>query len=101
MRDIFIRTSDVQNPQVCLGEMREQRISEALTLLPMQPGQPACGDSKDERQGTVHLFIARRLLTSKRIFQVTEHRTKQNWARFIRELADEDAHTVCCGTRTL
>ncbi len=87
--DVYTRPYDARYPQVCMDEMSKQRISETRVPLPMQPGQPACYDSEYERQGTCKLFIANEPLTGKRFLQVTEHRTRQDWALFIRDLVDD------------
>lgn len=86
--DVYTRPYDARYPQVCMDEMSKQLISETRVPLPMQPGQPACYDSEYERQGTCNLFIANEPLTGKRFLQVTERRTKQDWACFIRDLVD-------------
>jgi transposase len=86
--DVYTRPYDERYPQVCMDEMSKQLISELRIPLPMQPGYPACYDSEYERQGTGNLFIANEPLAGKRFLQVTEHRTKQDWARFIRDLVD-------------
>jgi transposase len=86
--DVYTRPYDERYPQVCMDEMSKQLISETRLTLPMQPGQPACYDSEYERQGTCNLFIANEPLTGRRFLQVTERRTKQDWARFIRDLVD-------------
>jgi transposase len=86
--DVYTRPYDERYPQVCMDEMSKQLISETRVPLPMQPGQPVCYDAEYERQGTCNLFIANEALTGKRFLQVTERRTKQDWARFIRDLVD-------------
>lgn len=86
--DVYTRLYDARSPQVCMDEMSKQLISETRIPLPMQPGHPACYDSEYERQGTCNLFIANEPLTGKRFLQVTERRTKQDWACFIRDLVD-------------
>jgi hypothetical protein len=87
--DVYTRSYNERYPQVCLDEMSKQLISETRVPLPMQPGQPACFDSEYERQGTCNLFIANEPLAGKRFLKVTEHRTKQDWALFIRDLVDD------------
>jgi len=86
--DVYTRPYDARYPQVCMDEMSKQLISETRLPLPMQPGQPACYDAEYERQGTGNLFIANEPLTGKRFLQVTEHRTKEDWAHFMRDLVD-------------
>jgi hypothetical protein len=60
----------------------------------MEPGQPACYDYEYERHGTCNLFVACEPLVGKRYLQVTEHRTKADFARFIRDLVDVSYPTV-------
>jgi hypothetical protein len=86
--DVYTRPYDARYPQVCMDEMSKQLISETRVPLPMQPGHPACYDAEYERQGTCNLFIANEPLTGKRFLQVTQRRTKQDWACFIRDLVD-------------
>lgn len=86
--DVYTRPYDARYPQVCMDEMSKQLISETRVPLPMQPGHPACYDAEYERQGTCNLFIANEPLTGKRFLQVTERRTKQDWACFIRDLVN-------------
>lgn len=87
-RDGSTRPSDARYPQVCMDEMRTHRIRETRVPLPMQPGQPAGDDSEDRRQGTGPRCLATEPLMGARFLQVTEHRTKQDWARFMRDLVD-------------
>jgi transposase len=85
---VYTRLADERRPQVCLDEMSRQLISETRVALPMQPGQPECSDYEYERHGTCNLFIACEPLAGKRYLQVTEHRTKVDFARFIGDLVD-------------
>ena len=68
--------------------MSRQLLSETRVPLPMQPGQPACDDYEYERHGTCNLFVACEPLVGKRYLKVTEHRTKEDFAQFIRDLVD-------------
>jgi hypothetical protein len=51
---------------------------------PAKPGQVAREDYSYEKEGRVNLFIAYEPLAGKRHLKVTEHRTKQDWALFMR-----------------
>lgn len=86
--EVYTRPYDECRPQVCVDEMSKQLISETRRPLPIQPGQPACYDYEYERHGTCNLFVACEPLGGKRSVKVTEHRTKQDFAQFIRELVD-------------
>ena len=85
---VYTRPYDERSPQVCLDEMSRQLISETRVPVPMQPGQSACYDYEYERQGTCNLFIACEPLAGKRYLKVTEQRTKQDFAFFLRDLVD-------------
>jgi len=54
----------------------------------MQPGQPECYDYEYERHGTCNLFVACEPLAGQRYLSVTEHRTKADFAQFIRDLVE-------------
>jgi hypothetical protein len=85
---VYTRPYDERRPQVCLDETSKQLVSETRVPLPLQPGQPECCDYEYERQGTCNLFVACEPLAGKRYLQVTEQRTKVDFARFIRDLVD-------------
>lgn len=53
----------------------------------MEPGKPARQDDEYERQGVCNVFLACEPLTGQRYTMVAAHRTKQEWAEFIRQLA--------------
>ena len=86
---VYTRPYDERRPQVCVDEMSKQLISETRLPLPMQPGEVACYDYEYERQGTANLFLACEPLAGKRFVQVTEHRTKRDFALFLRTLVSE------------
>ncbi len=85
---VYTRPYEERRPQVCLDETSKQLVSETRVPLPMQPGQLECCDYEYERQGTCNLFVACEPLAGKRYLQVTEQRTKVDFARFIRDLVD-------------
>jgi hypothetical protein len=63
----------------------------------MEPGKPLREDYEYEREGVCKVFLACEPLTGKRFTMVAAHRTKHEWAQFIRRLADEhypDADTI-------
>jgi len=86
--EVYTRPYDERYPQVGVDEMSRQLLSETRVPLPMQPGQPACYDYEYERHGTCNLFVACEPLVGKRYLKVTEHRTKEDFALFIRDLVD-------------
>lgn len=84
--DVYHRPHDPQRPVVCMDEASKQLIAEVREPLPVRPGQIAKHDSEYERRGTANIFMAVEPLAGKRTVQVTDRRTKLDWARFIQLL---------------
>ena len=68
---------------VCMDESNKQLIAEVRPPLPPQPGDIAKEDCEYERRGTANVFMAIEPLAGKRTVQVTDQRTRIDWARFI------------------
>ncbi len=86
--DVYHRPYDPRRPQVCMDETSKQLVGETRTPLPARPGRPARIDYEYVRHGVRNLFLWVEPLAGRRHVHVTERRTKQDWARFIRELVD-------------
>lgn len=84
--EVYHRPHDPERPLVCLDECSKQLIGEVREPLPTKPGQVAKYDSEYERKGTANIFMAVEPLAGKRTTQVTERRTRVDWARFIQLL---------------
>jgi transposase len=86
--DVYKRPYDENNPVVCMDESPKQLISEARPSLPMKPGQEARRDYEYVRHGMVNVFIANEPLKSKRMTDVTDYKTKKDWAKFMKRIAE-------------
>jgi transposase len=86
--DIYRRQADPRYPLVCFDETPVQLVSETRQALPMKVGQPERWDYEYHREGTANLFIFFAPLQNWRHIQVTEHRTKVDWAKCMRDLVD-------------
>ena len=84
--EVYHRPYDADRPLVCMDEASKQLIAEVREPLPARPGSIAKQDSEYERRGTANLFMAVEPLAGQRTVQVTERRTKVDWARFIQFL---------------
>ena len=87
--DVYKRPYDEDNPAVCMDESPKQLISEARPYSPMKPGQESRRDYEYVRHGMVNIFMANEPLKGKRMVQVTKHKTKKDWAKFVKRIADE------------
>jgi hypothetical protein len=84
--EVYHRPYDAQRPVVCMDECSKQLIGEVREPLPTKPGQVAKYDSEYERRGTANVFMAVEPLAGQRTTQVTERRTRVDWARFVQML---------------
>jgi DDE superfamily endonuclease len=84
--EVYQRPYDAQRPVVCMDECSKQLIGEVREPLPPKPGHVAKEDSEYERLGTANVFMAVEPLAGQRTTQVTERRTRVDWARFVQLL---------------
>lgn len=85
---VYTRPYDPRYPQICMDESAKQLLQDKRESLPEQPGQPERVDYTFEAAGMCKLFLACEPLAGRRQVKVTERRTSQDWAHFIRELVD-------------
>jgi hypothetical protein len=86
--EVYHRPYDPKRPQVCMDETNKTLRADAREPLPMAPGRPARQDYEYVRNGSANLFLWFEPLAGKRKVQVTERRTKQDWAKAVQELVD-------------
>lgn len=87
--DVYKRPYNAEYPVVCMDESPKQLIEEGRPSTAMKPGQEARVDYEYVRNGVVNIFMANEPLQGKRLVQVTEFKTKTDWARFVKRIADE------------
>ena len=73
---------------VCLDETSKQQVKETRQPRPAQPG--AVGSYEYERNGVSNLFMLFAPLEGWRRVEVTDRRTKVDWAQVVKQLVDED-----------
>lgn len=87
--DVYKRPFNKDFPVICMDESPKQLIKETRLAIAMRPGQEAREDFEYERCGVANVFLASEPLTGKRFVEITERKTKVDWARFIKQIADE------------
>ena len=75
---------------MCLDETSKQLVQETRTPLPPRPGAAMAYDFEYQRNGVSNLFMLFAPLEGWRRVEVTDQRTKVDWARVVRKLVDED-----------
>ena len=86
--DVYKLPYNEDYPVVCMDESPKQLI-EQITSTAMRPGQEARVDYEYIRHGMVNIFIANEPLNGNRIVEVTEFKTKKDWAKFVKRISDE------------
>jgi hypothetical protein len=86
--DLYAEAYDPARPTVCFDETSKQLIAETRVPLPMVPGKPERVDYEYERRGTANLFLVTEPLTGWRHVDVTDRRTKHDFAQQMRDLVD-------------
>ena len=76
-------------PVVCMDESSKQLVGEVHAPIPMAPGHGQILDHEYVRHGVATLFVEVEPLAGRRHVEVTERRTRQDWARFIKAMLDE------------
>lgn len=76
-------------PLICMDESPKQLIKETRAIIEMKPRHDTKEDFEYERCGVANIFLVSEPLTGKRYIEVTEQKTKIDWAKFIKQIADE------------
>lgn len=76
-------------PLVCLDESSKQLVGEVHAPMPCAPGKLRIEDHEYVRNGVAEIFIEVEPLGGRRHVQITERRTRIDWAEFIRAMLEE------------
>jgi hypothetical protein len=82
--DMYHRPYVPEKPLVCIDESSKQQILETRQPLPAEPGQPERYDYEYERNGVSNLLMLFAPLEGWRHVQVTDRRTKVDFAHCIK-----------------
>ena len=85
---VYKRPHDPLRPVVCFDEKSKQLVGEVAAPIPAAPGKPERRDYEYVRNGTANLFLFVEPLRGWRHVNVTARRTKIDFARQMKELAD-------------
>jgi len=87
--EVYKRPYDPRRPVVCLDETSKQLIGEVRAPVLASPGQVAHYDCEYVRHGVANLFMICEPLAGQREVEVTDRRTKKDYAQCLRKIADE------------
>lgn len=87
--EVYHRPYDSKRPVICLDELHKQLIGETRIPIPASAGRVEKYDTEYTRNGSANVFLAIEPLTGHVVTQVTDQRTKIDFAVFIKALIDE------------
>jgi len=79
---------DPDYPVVCMDESNKQLIGEVRAEIPCRPGLPRRIDDEYIRNGVADIFLDVEPLAGKRHVELTETRTRIDWAKYIKQMLD-------------
>jgi len=86
--DVYKLRYDEDYPVVCMDESPKQLIEE-FASTPIKPGKDARLDYSYIRHGMVNIFMANEPLQGKRVVEITETKTRKDWALFVKKIAED------------
>ena len=87
--EVYKQPYDPKRPVLCLDETSKQLIGEVHRPVPAAPGQVAHYDYEYVRNGVANIFMIFEPLAGQRDVEVTDRRTKKDYAQCLRKIADE------------
>jgi len=87
--EVYKRPYDPRRPMVCLDETSKQLIGEVQRSVAAACGQTAHYDYEYVRNGVANVFMIFEPLAGQREVEVTERRTRREYAECLRRVADE------------
>jgi len=100
--DIYSKPYDEKNPVICVDEKSKELHDETRTPIPAKPkkgtqsSRRKLADYEYKRNGVQNIFVAVEPLAGKRRVEVTDRRTKKDFAEFIELLLKEDYKEADC-----
>ena len=83
--DLYAGPHNPGYPVICFDEKPYQPAEHVTGPLPAEPGMPRRDDCHYKRNGVCNILCAFEPATGKRIVRITEHRTRQDYAGFMKE----------------
>ena len=93
--DVYEQPYDPKRPVICFDERPCQLIDDVISPIPMKPGSPKKEHYEYSRNGTCWIFMAFEPRAGRRVACVKEHRTKVDYANFMKELVQHYPDAKC------
>jgi hypothetical protein len=86
--EVYHRPYNERFPVVCMDETSKQLVAETRVPIALDRGRPQRLDYEYERNGVANIFMFTEPLNDWRWAEVTDRRTRLDWAFVIRDLLD-------------
>lgn len=93
--DKYDKPYDPRQPVICLDEQPYQLLDDVRPAERAAPGKPAKQDYEYRRCGTCSIFVAVEPKGGRRFVQARRHRTRSDFARFLRDLVKRYPKAKC------
>ena len=87
--DLYESEYDSQKPVVCIDEKPYQLLDNKIQPIPMENGKSQKIDYEYIREGTCNIFMISEPFNGFRDCKVTQRRTKEDFASFLKDLSDK------------
>ncbi len=87
--DLYKKPYNPELPVVCFDEKSKQLLNDSRTSIPMKPGSVKKYDYEYIRKGTCNIFVAVEPKAGNHHIQVTNTRTRKDFAKFMKWLIDK------------
>lgn len=94
--ELYKKAYDPLHPMVCMDEKSKQLLEDSRQPIKAKPGKPEKYDYEYKRKRTCNIFVAVVPKAGKRIIKVTDTRTKEDFAFFIKELVEKHFRKAKC-----
>lgn len=86
--DLYKEEYDPVHPVVCMDEKSKQLLEDSRNPIPAKPGSVEKVDYEYKRKGTCNIFVAVEPKAGKRFVKITDTRTKEDFANYMKDLVD-------------
>lgn len=87
--DLYKEPYDPMQPVVCMDEKSKQLLEHSRKPIKAKPGKPEKYDYEYKRNGTCNIFVAVVPKGGIHLVKITERRTKEDFAYFIKDLVEK------------
>lgn len=87
--NLYKKPYDPKSPVICFDEKSKQLLEDSRTPILMKPGSVKKYDYEYKRNGTCNIFVAVEPKAGNHHIQVTDRRTRQDFAQFMKWLIDK------------